>query len=140
MKFLTKVIAVTSDRLENDIKLFISEDSFYKHNKKPQDFTGKCDGVATDLYYFLKDKDYEVKLIMGVGFKGKLPAHFSAHYKQAGLDVPEPQYVSHVVVVVGNTVIDLTGGQFGFKNQRLLSLTQFKKEWDVIKPFKPWKR
>ncbi len=118
--------------LQKEVKSFIKDNEFYKYYKTPEDFVGTCDGVSSDLYKYLKDKGYDVELIEGIGAKFPLP--------ETHPHVNIPEYVTHIVLKAGNKVADLTGRQFGFDKVRVMSLSQFKKEFKKIKPFEAWKR
>ena len=102
---------------------------------------GRCDSVATDLYYFLKDKGLNAQLIEGRGLIPELPddAHPEWIEFLAG-DSNNRRFLIHVVVRVEGQVIDLTGSQFGtgFQNE-IYPIQQFKRHWGRIHPFKPWR-
>lgn len=131
MKF-KEFICEENSNLEKDIKEFISKNEFYKYYKTPKDFQGTCDGVSSDLYKFLIDKGYDVSLIEGIGVKFELPEDHP--------NINIPQFISHVVLKYKNKVVDLTGMQFGFDKIRIISLSEFKKQFSKIKPFEAWKR
>ena len=124
-------ILESKQNLKADVNQFMEEDDFYKHYKSSEDFRGTCDGVSSDLYKFLLAKGHDnIKLIEGVGVKFDLPADHP--------NINIPHYVSHVVLQAGNKVVDLTGMQFEFEKVRIIPLSQFKKQWVKIKPFKAW--
>lgn len=131
MKF-KEYLVEANQNLQKDVKEFIRSNQFYKYYKTPEDFQGTCDGVSSDLYKELSDKGYDVELIEGRGVKFDLPEN------HPHINIPE--HVTHVVLKSGNTVVDLTGRQFGFDKVRVISLSQFKKDFKTIKPFKAWKR
>lgn len=121
-----------AQNLKKDVDAFVKDDEFYKYMNTPEDFQGACDGVSSDLYKYLTERGYKVKLIEGIGAKFNL-ADNHPHIKI-------PQYVSHVVLQAGNKVVDLTGHQFGFEKVRIIPAAEFKKQWGKIKPFKAWDR
>jgi len=128
---LTRYLNEGKQNLNNDIKKFIATDQFYKYSKTPEDFRGSCDGISTDLYYFLQKKEYKVSMIQGHGAMFKIPDD----HPHRGI----PQHIIHVVVKIGNKIIDLTGLQFELDKVRIISLSDFKKEFKTIKPFKPFR-
>jgi hypothetical protein len=130
MRF-TRYLTEAKGNFMEDIKSFIKEDPYYKYFKTPEDFRGSCDGISTDLFYYLKNKGYKVELKQGMGAKFKMPEDHP--YKDI------PQHIVHVVVKVENKIVDLTGMQFGFEKIRIMSVSDFKKEFKTIKPFKPFR-
>jgi len=129
---LIKYLTEATSNLKKDVAQFIKDNEFYKYYKTPEDFRGTCDGVSSDLYKYLLDKGYDVKLIEGIGVKFDLPKDHP--------NINIPQYVSHVVLQAGNKVVDLTGMQFEFDKVRIIPLSTFKKQWKKIKPFEAWSR
>lgn len=128
---LIRYLNEEKNNLTKDVNYFTKNDPYYKYSKTPEDFRGSCDGISTDLFYYLKDKGYEVELIQGNGAKFDMPDDHP--YKDI------PQHIVHVVVKVKDKIIDLTGMQFEFKKIRIISLVQFKKEFKTIKTFKPFR-
>ncbi len=135
-----KYVKLKSDNIEDLVNEFIKTDKFYKYKKSKEDFYGSCDGVSTDLFHFLKDKNIDVKLISGTNPMFELDEDFFNHYS---VDESEKEdykkHIIHVVCLVGNQVIDLTFMQFDGKSKiRIIPLSKFKKEWKIVKPFKPF--
>lgn len=122
-------------KLQDFIKEFVKDDEFYKYYKTANDFYGKCDGIANSFYTFLINKDLKnASIITGIGYLKDLPDNAADKAKEN-----EPEFLTHVVVRVGNKVVDLTGKQFGEKNIRIIPFSTFKKEWKKIKKGPYWK-
>ena len=105
----------------------------------PESVSGKCDGVSSDLHYFLKSRGVESSLIQGIGLKPPLGKNASKNLLGfLGTTPSHQKYFCHVVVKVGAQVIDLTGAQFGIGTSTVTSLPQFKSYWNRVKSFQPW--
>lgn len=89
--------------------------------------------MSRDLHAFLHERGIESRVIEGVGFKagvGEGATGVASDFRA------EPQYLIHVVVRVGNRVIDLTMSQFGTEYARpiIYPHATFKARWRKIKP------
>ena len=103
---------------------------------------GKCDGVATDLHYYLADHGVASQPLEGRGLIPPMgPKAHPDWIDFVGDDPKNQQYLAHVVVRVGNQVVDLTGAQFGMGSGIVIEpLSAFRQRWQHIKEFTPWKR
>ena len=93
---------------------------------------GLCDSVSLELKKFLTSKGIETTIIEGIGFIPSL--HESAHDDWQPFKGKDQQFLAHVVLLVDDIVIDLTGAQFNINhgNRIIYPLSQFKKEWKRI--------
>ncbi len=132
-------IKATQD-IKSLVKEFIKTDKFYKYKKDREDFYGTCDGVSTDFYHFLKSKDIDVKLIQGINPQFSIDREFFNHYSIDDSEVDDyKKHIVHVVCLVGKTVFDLSCMQFDGKTKmKIIPLSQFKKDWKIVKSFKPF--
>jgi len=138
LKYLGKTnlaLQIAAINLQDLIKEFIKEDKFYKYYKSANDFYGKCDGIANDFYSFLTNKGLKnTSIITGIGYLKDLSKEAAEYAKKQELE-----FLTHVVVRVGNKVVDLTGKQFGENSVRIVPFSTFKKEWTKIKKGPYWK-
>ena len=109
---------------------------------------GRCDGVSKDLAHFLTDKGVTCQVIEGRGFLPDFPEDAHPHWqdfvansktrqRNGSYAPPNPtenkSFLGHVVVLVGKTVIDLTGAQFGNQHAKeIYTIAEFKKTWKKI--------
>ena len=129
------VLKVACVSIKSLIEDFIKEDAFYKYLQTPDDFYGKCDGVSNDFYNYLSNKGIKASIIHGVGYFKTLDKNAAKNALKI-----DPKYLTHVVVQVGNTIVDLTGKQFGYTPISIKPFSSFKKEWKTIKKGPYWKR
>lgn len=101
---------------------------------------GKCDGVSSRLFHYLTDQGVKAKVVEGRGLLESLGAE--AHPDWISFvdgDTRNLAYLSHVVVVVGRTVIDLTSAQFGQTRGVVFEpLSDFRKRWKSLRDFTAW--
>lgn len=112
---------------------FIKKSSIDFNN--PNETKGECDTIANKLYVDLSRNGIKnLEIIEGIGLKQGLGE------KNAWEDKKEDaKYFSHVVVKIGDNIIDLTGSQFGKKyNKKMYSFSDFKKNWTKIKDGPYW--
>lgn len=100
-----------------------------------KDMKGACDGVSEDLAQFLIDHGQPAEMLAGTGYNGKLSP--DAHPEWLQFVASEPgaeRYLFHVVVAVGDQVIDLTRAQFGDSNW-IYPRSEFYSQWNTVKPY-----
>ena len=103
---------------------------------------GMCDGITTDLYYFLADHGVASQPIEGQGLIPPLgPDAHPDWVVFVGGDSDNQRFLCHVVLQVGTRVVDLTGAQFGLSSDVVIEpVSVFRKRWLKVKKFSPWKR
>ena len=96
---------------------------------------GDCDSVSNVLVDFLEDHGVSAVLLSGEGFVPPLGEDAEGLWIQLAGDkafqeTPD-KGLMHVVVLVGDTVVDLTGRQFGSDYaDPIYSLSEFKRRWE----------
>jgi hypothetical protein len=118
-------------------KFMMSPENQYRVWSCKNDTKGACDGVSVDLAKFLEEHGVSATLLAGTGrtkplSKDANPEWLNFVSQEEGAE----QYLFHVVVVVGDQVIDLTSAQFG-ENDWLYPLSQFKQDWKKVQEYKP---
>lgn len=137
--------------MNNDLRSYVA--GFLKEKRPLLDTMscdatkGKCDGVAADLHDYLQERGVDSSMIIGTGLVPPIPAN--AHHDWLGFvggDYENQQYLIHIVVQVGNQIIDLTNAQFGtfqrgYSKKGIHRLSEFTKMWRTVKPFTPlWRK
>ncbi len=131
-----KIRKIISDGMEFYIDYFKKEDhitQLIKSFDNPNDLKGFCDTISEKFANKLLEQGIKnVSLIEGVGLKQGLDKNAADAWNEY-----EPKYLSHVVVRVGNKIIDLTGKQFGDKySKNIIPLSEFKSYWNKVRVFK----
>lgn len=98
------------------------------HCETPKGAFGRCFDISEQLLEYLQEKGIEARLLRGAGFRKKLGAGAVTRWQVT----PKKELVHHVVLV-DDTVIDLTGSQFGHEYGDITyPLDVFKERWKFV--------
>lgn len=94
----------------------------------PEQAFGRCYNIAEDLVKYLKKRKIEARLVTVKGFRGRLGKGAVLRW-----EITPRKHFNHAVVLVDDTVIDLTGSQYGYEyGNTTYSLDTLKKRWEWI--------
>lgn len=117
-------------------KFMMSPENQYRVWSCKNDTKGACDGVSVDLAKFLKKHGVEATLLAGKGLTKPLSKNANPEWLNfVGQEEGAEKYLLHVVVAVGDQVVDLTSAQFG-ENEWIYPLEKFKQEWNKVELYR----
>ena len=129
---LRRIIVEGALNLDKLAKEFLSTEKYF-NPALPSDTKGRCDGIATRMQKWLELRGIKSKIVQATGFIPPLGA--DAHPDWLGFSGKDQKFLGHVVVRIGDKVIDLTSSQFGKKYEKpyVMSMAEFRKRWKKIK-------
>ena len=88
---------------------------------------GSYEELLRNLHQLLSEKGFQPKIILARGFKGDLLDAHPAWREFAGAGNP----IMHIVLRVGNLIIDIAGSQFGtgYGNTMFRRMSAFRQYW-----------
>jgi hypothetical protein len=123
------VIQKISATTKADWNALIAE--FWKgYGGEVKDKYNQCKHVAMALAGFLLQKGIPCKIKRVEIFQGKGYTKADPRWFEGGMT---PYWWMHYVVVVGGTVLDLTGTQFGKERRTIYPESVLEKEWDEVR-------
>jgi len=129
---LVRLIVEGAPNLNKLVAEYLSNEKYWNPSS-PLDTKGKCDGVATRMQDWLESRGIKSKIVQATGFVP--PLGEDAHPDWLGFAGKDQRFLGHVVVRIGNKVIDLTSSQFGkmYEKPYVMTIGDFKKRWKKIK-------